>query len=314
MPLKILTYVKGLLAVSEAATCTALSRVVSASHDSLTRILQDAKLVWQILLSSFVRKILGKLSDGYLVIDDTVINKSFAKVIDGLAWVFCSKEGRSVLGLNIVVLAWSNGAVTVPLAIKIWKGGGPSKFDLALELLSYARNFLKIKPKYVVFDSWYSSKKILKRLQKYDWVFYTQIKKNRLFNSIQVQRCRKNPYWMEAGKIDGDFKILVVRHGKKYFATNNLAASKQELLAAYRTRWKIETMFRMLYDQLGLEECQARSTQTQTAHINLCFMAFVVLERTRLETNQTSYELRRSFRFQPELIDNLFTKLNFQGA
>lgn len=314
MPLKIFAYVKGLLAVSETATCTSIARVIQQSHDSLARILQDTKLEWQTLLSSFIRKILGKLSDGYLVIDDTVINKSFAKVIECISWVFCSKEGRSVLGLNIVVLAWSNGVVTIPLAIKIWKEGGPSKYVLALQLLSYAKNILKIKPKYVTFDAWYSSKKILQRLQKYGWTFYTQIKKNRKFNGAQVQRRHKNPYWLEPGTIDGNFKVLVVRNGKKYFITNNLSASKQELLANYRTRWKIETMFRTLYSQLGIEECQARSLQTQTAHINLCFMAFVVLERARLETNQTSYQLRRSYRFHPNLVDNLFVQLNLAGA
>jgi len=314
MPLKIFAYVKGLLVVSETATCVSIARVVKRSHDSLSRILKDRKLEWQTLLSSFILKILGKLDDGYLMIDDTVINKSFAKLIENIAWVFCSKEGRSVLGLNIVVLAWSNGVITIPLAIKIWKEGGKSKFILALQLLSYARNILKIKPKYVVFDSWYASKKILQRLQKYDWIFYTQIKKNRKFNGTQLQRRHKNPYWIEAGAIDSGFQILVARHGKKYFATNNLAVSKQTLLANYRTRWKIETMFRILYNQLGLEECQSRSIQTQTAHIHLCFLAFAVLERARLETNHTSYQLRRSFRFHPEFVDNLFIKLKFQGA
>lgn len=314
MPVKIFTYIKGLLAVSETATCVAMSRVINRSHDSLARILQDTKLEWQTLLSSFIRKILGKLSGGYLMIDDTVINKSFAKVIENIAWVFCSKEGRSVLGLNIVVLAWSNGTITIPLAIKIWKEGGKSKYDLALELLSYARNILKIKPKYVAFDSWYSSKKILQRLQKYGWTFYTQIKRNRKFNGVQVQQRYPNPYWIEAGMIDGNFKVLVVKNGKKYFVTNNLTATKQQLLAAYRTRWHIETMFRVLYNQLGLEECQARSLQTQTAHINLCFMAFVVLERARRENNQTSYQLRREYKFQPKLVDNLFVQLNLVGA
>lgn len=314
MPLKILAYIKGLLIVSETATCTAISRVVGHSHDNLSRILRDTKLEWRTLLSSFIRKILGRLTNGYLMIDDTVINKSFAKVIENISWVFCSKEGRSVLGFNIVVLAWSNGAITIPLAIKIWKKDGPSKYDLALSLLSFARNILKIKPKYVVFDSWYSSKKILRRIQKYGWTFYTQIKRNRKMNGEQVRWRHKHPYWIESGTIDGDFHVLIVRHGKKYFVTNDLTASKQTLIVNYRTGWNIETMFRMLYNQLGLEECRSRSIQTQTAHINLCFMAFAVLERARLETSQTNYQLRRSFSFQPKLVDNLFIKLNFQRA
>ena len=192
MPLKIITGVKGLLTVSESATRAALSRVVNRPHDSLSRILQDTKLEWQTLLSSFIRKILGKLSGGYLMTDDTVVNKSFAKVIDGLAWIFCSMEGRPVLGLNIVVLAWSNGTVTVPLAMKIWERGGKPKYDLALQLLSYARNILRIKPKYAAFDSWYPSQKMLQRLHRYGWAFYPQIKKNRKFNGAQVQRRHPN--------------------------------------------------------------------------------------------------------------------------
>ena len=144
MPVKIFTYVKGLLVAVETATCTSLARVTRVSHDHLSRILTDHKLEWQILLSSCIRKILGTLDDGYLMIDDTVINKSFAKMIDNLSWIFCSKEGRSVLGLNIVVLAWSNGEITIPLAIKLWKKGGKSKYALALDLLRYAKNILKI--------------------------------------------------------------------------------------------------------------------------------------------------------------------------
>lgn len=314
MPVKILTYVKGLLVAVETATCTSLARVTHVSHDHLSRILADRKLEWQTLLSSWIKKILGTLDDGYLMIDDTVINKSFAKMIDNLSWVFCSKEGRSVLGLNIVVLAWSNGVITVPLAVKIWKKGGLSKYELALQLLAYAKNILKIKPKYVAFDSWYSSKKILQRLQKYGWMFYTQIKRNRKFNGKQVWRTHRHPYWIETGTIDGDFRILVVRHGKKYFVTNNLTASKQSLLACYRTRWNIETMFRVLYGQLGLEECQARSLQKQTAHVHLCFLAFTVLEKARIGSDLTQYELRREYRFHPERVDTLFTKLNFQSA
>lgn len=314
MPFKIFTYVKGLLVVSERATCTAMARVTRKSHDSLSRILTDTRLEWQTLLSSLLRKILGKLDDGYLMIDDTVINKSFAKTIENISWVFCSKQGRSVLGLNIVVLAWSNGIVTLPLAIKIWKKGGKSKYTLALQLLSYAKNILKLKPKYVAFDSWYASKEILARLQKYGWTYYSQLKKNRIFNNRSLHGYHRHPYWMEQGKIFGDVSVLVVRHGKKYFVTNNLTSSKKELLAHYKTRWNIETMFRILYNQLGFEECQAQSLTAQTAHIHLTLIAFVVLEKARIDSQQTSYQLRRTYRFQPKLLDNLFSYLNLCPA
>ncbi|OGL76967.1 hypothetical protein A3F52_03285 [Candidatus Uhrbacteria bacterium RIFCSPHIGHO2_12_FULL_47_11] len=314
MPLRIASYLKGLLAVAETATCVSMSRVVGSSHDRLSRILNDDKLKWQTLLLSLILRIVGKLRDGYLIIDDTVIDKSFAKVIENLAWVFCSKKNRSVLGLNVVVLAWSNGTVTIPLAFKIWKDDGKTKIGLALELLSYARNFLKLQPKYVTFDCYYSAKKILKRLMKYKWVFYTQLKKNRKFNGTQLKFSKRNPYWMEQGIIDGNLTVLIVRHGKKYFATNNLEISKSEILASYRTRWIIETMFRMLYDKLGFEECESRSLRAQTAHITLCLMSFILLEQQRQRTEKSWYRLRREYRFNPYKVDLLFNKLKLVTA
>jgi hypothetical protein len=314
MPTKIIPYLKGLLTVSEEATCTAMARVLrgESSHDNLSRILKETRLEWKTLLSNLLLRIFGKLRDGFLIIDDTVIDKSFAKVIENISWMFCSKKNKSVLGLNIVVLAWSNGTVTIPLAFKIWKKDSKkSKYDLALELLSYAKNFLKLSPKYVTFDSWYASKKILRRIQRYNWRFVCQLKKNRKFNGVQLKRYKKHPYWIEQGTIDGTFKVLIVRHGKKYFATNDLELSKKEILDRYKTRWTIETMFRMLHDKLGFGECQARSLKAQTAHIHLCLMSFAMLEKEKQETGKTWYQLRRDYRFDPQKVNILLSKLNF---
>lgn len=316
MPLKIRPYLAGLLCVLESATCTALARVVKdISHDCLSRILKDKKLEWQTLLSGFVSRISGKLHGGYLVVDDTVIDKSFAKVIENISWIFSSKENRAVLGLNPVVLAWSNGTITVPVGVRIWKkGSGVSKYDLALELLHYARNTLKIKPKYVVFDSWYASEKILSTLADWKWTFFCQLKKNRKLNGAQLQRFRAHPYWMARGILTGGVEVSVVRHGKKYFATNDLSLSKKEILAHYKTRWAIETTFRLLHDQLGFEECQMISLQAQTAHIHLCMIALVLVEKEKETTRATGYEILRRCRFYPETAENLLSMVNFGGA
>ena len=119
---------------------------------------------------------------------------------------------------------------------------------------------------------------------------------------------------MESGCIDGNSIVLVVKHGKKYYATNDLNLSKKELRHRYDTRWKIETMFRMLYDKLGIEECETRSLQAQTAHIHLCLMAFILLEKEKQQTGKTWYQLRRDYRFHPQKVDTLLSKLHFQRA
>jgi hypothetical protein len=316
MPSFIKPYLTGLFCVAESATCTALARVVDhASHDRLSRILKNKKLEWQTLLSNLVLRISGKLQNGWLILDDTVLDKSFAKVIENLAWIYSSKEERVVLGLNVVVLAWSNGTITIPLGIKIWKkADGRSKYELARELLAYAKNTLKIKPDFVLFDSWYGSAAILGDITSYGWTFVCQLKKNRLLNGTQLRKFKKHPYWMARGKLQGGIEVSVVRHGGKYFATNDFTLTKAEIFARYDARWAIETMFRFLYDQLGIEECQSISLQCQTAHIHLCLIAHALVEKAKEETNRTGYEIIRSCRFNHANAENLLSMAAFGDA
>jgi hypothetical protein len=104
----------------------------------------------------------------------------------------------------------------------VWHKGGVSKYELALELLSYARNRLKCKPAFVLFDSWYPSKKLLKRIRDYGWYFVCQLKKNRSFDRRPVRAYLPQPYWQAVGGLSGGLKVLVVRYRRKYYATNRL--------------------------------------------------------------------------------------------
>lgn len=314
LPKDVIHYIKGLMCSFENASCVSLSRYSGCSHDSLARVLNGKKFCWQTLLQNFLLRTFGKLQDGYLVIDDTVISKRFARKIENVAWIFDSKIGKSILGLNLVMMAWSDGKITVPLAVKVYqKRSGKTKIDLALELLAYGKK-LRIKPKFVVFDSWYTASAILKKVGQCQWTFVTRLKKNRKLNGIPVRERRRNPYWMEPGTLIGGIKVLVVRHGKKYFASNNLSLSKQELLSAYQSRWEIETVFRALHNKLGLDECQARKLDAQVAHFHLCLLAYIALEQQSFIQKRSFYQIKRACSFDFNNADNLVNMLFFQGA
>ena len=60
-------------------------------------------------------------------------------------------------GCSLVLLGWTNGVLWVPLGRRLWYTGGPSKYALALGLLSYARNRLRCRPESVLCDAWYLS-------------------------------------------------------------------------------------------------------------------------------------------------------------
>jgi len=314
LPKNVITYIKGLICIFENANCASLSKITDCSHDSLTRILNNEKFSWQTLLENFILRISGKLSGGWLIIDDTVISKQFAKKIENLAWVYDSKIGKSIIGLNIVALIWTNGKLTVPIGLKIYKPhSGKTRIDLAIELLQIAKR-LRLRPQYVVFDSWYAASKLMKKIREYQWHFVTQLKSNRTVNGIPLKEIQRNPYWMMAGKISGGLKVLIVRHGKKYFAASNLKLSKQELLAQYKTRWEIETIFRMLHSKLGLDQCESRKLIAQSAHFYLCLMAYTILKNEQYLTGKSIYQIKRKCSFDFKTADNILSKLNFQSA
>jgi DDE family transposase len=297
MPTLVWLYLTALLYYRTSASCVALAEALeTVSHDRLTRLLQSD---WsgQRLLELACRT-LFVWERGYLLIDDTVIPKPFATAIEGLAWVYSRQDRQPVYGLSLVLLVWTNGTVRVPLGMRLWHKGGPSKYELALELLSYARNRLGCRPEYVLFDAWYPSRALLKRIRDYGWSFVCRLKKNRRFNGHAVRHHRRHPYWVESGWLSGGLKVLVVRYGKKYYATNRLTLSAAEVRRLYGVRAQIEEVIRVCKNQLGLTGCQAHSERAQRHHITCCLVAFCVLERERQDRRLSNYKLKRQLSFK----------------
>jgi putative transposase len=297
MPELLWLYLTALLYYRTSATCVALAEALeTVSHDRLTRLLRSD---WsgQRLLELALRT-LFVWERGYLIIDDTVIPKPFAMAIEGLAWVFSSLERKPVYGLSLVLPVWTNGTLRIPLGMRLWRKSGPSKYALALELLSYARNRLRCRPDFVLFDAWYPSRALLKRIRDYGWYFVCRLKKNRRFNGHAVRHHRRHPYWAECGWLSGGLKVLVVRHGKKYYATNRLTLTAVEVRRLYGFRSQIEEVIRVCKDQLGLTGCQARSARAQRHHLACCLVAFCVLERERYDRQLSIYKLKRQLSFK----------------
>ncbi len=297
MPELLWRYLTALLYYRTSGSCVALAEALeTVSHDRLARMLQGD---WsgQTLLELTLRT-LFVWSRGYLILDDTVIPKPFATAMESLAWVFSSQERKPVYGFSLVLLVWTNGTLRIPLGIRLWHKGGPSKYALALELLSYARNHLRCRPAYVLFDAWYPSKALLKRIRDYGWYVVCRLKKNRRFNGQPLRAYRRHPDWAETGRLTGGLKVLVVRYGAKYFATNRLTLPAAEVRRLYRARAQIEEVIKVCKDQLCLTGCQARSERAQLHHIICCLAAFCVLERERHERHLSIYKLKRQLSFR----------------
>jgi hypothetical protein len=135
MPELLWLYLTALLYYRTSSSCVALAEArETVSHDRLTRRLQ-AEWSGQTLLEVAYRTLFVQ-QRGDLILDDRVIPKPFASAMEGLAWVFSSQERRPVYGFSLVLLVWTDGRLRIPLGLRLWRRGGPSKYELALELLS----------------------------------------------------------------------------------------------------------------------------------------------------------------------------------
>jgi hypothetical protein len=74
-------------------------------------------------------------------------------VADAVSWVWSSRVGKPIWGMQVVLLLWTDGKWKVPLGMRLWRKGGPSKVAWAIGLLSQAQR-RGLQPAYVLCDSW----------------------------------------------------------------------------------------------------------------------------------------------------------------
>jgi hypothetical protein len=239
MPERLWIYLMALLYFPRVSTCVPIAAAFAhATHDCLTRRL-NGRWSGQILLAVALRT-LFTVTGGWLIIDDTVVVEPYARQLGEAAGVWSNKDKKVRFGVSVVLWVWTDGQVRIPVAFRVWKKEGPSKYVLALELLSYARNRLKCKPQFVLFDSWYPAKPLLKRIRDYDWYLVCQLKKNRSFAGRALPTSLHQPYWQAVGELTGGLKVCVVQYRRKYYATHRRSVTAKEVRQHSKIRHAVE--------------------------------------------------------------------------
>lgn len=189
-----LGYLRGLLSRVARANCVRIAERAGMGHDGLTRMLSKTTIDAEAYIRTYLVSMFVRLNVGSIIIDDTALNKEFARKIEGCSWVWSSAKEKTIFGYNVVALCWSDGTRTIPL---IWrwyeKETKETKIDLAVDMLEYAKKRLNIEPEYVLFDSFYAADKILKRCEEYGWKYLGRVKKNRLLNGTQIRHLHATP-------------------------------------------------------------------------------------------------------------------------
>lgn len=150
------------------------------AHDAFTRLLHrlepDPDALWD-----EVRPLL-RTTGGVLVLDDTVLDKPFARHMGPVGHHWSGRHKRAVRGIDPVTLPWTDGDALWPCDYRaVNPAEAATKNDLFREMvrIAHARG---LAPRCVVFDAWYSGKENLEAVRACGWHFLTQVRCNRRVN------------------------------------------------------------------------------------------------------------------------------------
>jgi hypothetical protein len=88
-------------------------------HDALNRLLRLMPLSTRVLMELLIAWVKHR-KDGYLCIDDVVVERAFAKKLPWVGWTYSFAKKRKVYRLHIVVVLWcsSDGRFSIPVAFR----------------------------------------------------------------------------------------------------------------------------------------------------------------------------------------------------
>ncbi|MDQ5955989.1 MAG: transposase [Chlamydiota bacterium] len=267
-----------LIAMQKAYSCTEAARVhpnERVSHDAILTMLHrlepTEESLWQ-ESSQFVDK-----SKGYLVIDDSTLDKPYASKMDLVSYQWSGKHHRVVKGINLQSIIWTDADSHIPIDYRIYDKAktGLTKNDHFREMLLKAKE-RRFSPKYVLFDSWYASLENLKQIRNLEWLWMMRLTPTRLVNpdnqgnipisEVEIKESGSlvhlKPYrWIKV------FKIVSKKGDIEYWGTNDLNMSELQRLSCSEKAGIIEEYHRGIKQFCGVERCQARTGKVQKNHI-----------------------------------------------
>ncbi|MBI3335425.1 MAG: transposase [Candidatus Portnoybacteria bacterium] len=298
-------YVQFLIAAQNNFTCTELSKVSpeAMAHDAPTRLLNQEKLTPTLLWKNVKAHV--RVKEGYLIADDSVIDKPHSNDMDLVHWQYSGTRHQIVKGIGLETLLWTGiEGQHIPIDYRVYDKDtdGKTKNQHFQDMIR-STLYRGFSPEYILMDTWYTSLENLKLIDKVNWKWIAPLRKNRIVSATphHHQHLEELSIPDEGGivhlKAYGFIKVFktVSKDGDvEYYATNDINLSKHDVERIYTKRWKIEEYHRGLKQQTGIAKCQARKARFQRNHIWCSLNALVVLELYRIKTNISWQEAKLS--------------------
>lgn len=271
------------------------------------------------------------------ILDDTTAEKTTKKA-ERVSRVFDHVISRCVLGYKVQILCVTDGVSTIPVDFSIHREKGEkgdyglkvgerrhqfrkkrdkgspsmerlretdkSKLDVAVEMIARAWR-MRIRPGYVLADSWYLSEKLLRGIIDIGkgTLHYLGMAKmgnttykvgGRLMNAMELiaryererwHECREYHCWYVT--LNGEYsrtgipvRIFLVKYGRNktwnVLVTTDMRMSFVKAFETYQMRWGIEVLIKDCRQNLGFAKCQSNDFDALVGDITITLMTYLV--------------------------------------
>jgi hypothetical protein len=271
----------------------------------------------------------------FLTIDDSLAHKDKAtSKLDSVDWLFDHNRHQTVRASNHVVLRIHWGAFHFPLLWRLYLRQSTvrrrnrrrskdnklcyhSKLELTRQMLEQVLPLLpKGCPVYVLFDSWYTSAKLVRWVRQQGWHVIAGVKSNRNLSgqkltswhaklkgrsyekvSLDLANGQKRTYWARSiqGRIKdvpGEVRVVISQkapgaQAPRYFLCTDLKLSAQAILERYQLRWGQEVDYWHVKLQLGLGDFRLQSYEAISKWYAIVYLVLTFLYWQRYEHEKT---------------------------
>lgn len=284
------------------------------SHDQVNRYLAGEKITPRLVWENVANQVVFT-PKGYLVFDDTVLDKHHSFAIELVRRQYSGNAHGVIKGIGVVTCIYVNPELDqfwlIDYRIYDPDGDGKSKLDHVQEMLSHTVYHKQLPFQAVLMDTWYATKDLMLFIESLEKVYYCPIKHNRQVDDSggqtpyqRVDALNWHPTELKQGKlikIKGFpkdhkvqcFRVAVSTHRTDFVVTNDLAQTSTEATQQVcGFRWKIEQLHREGKQVTGLEACQCRKARIQRNHIGCALLVWARLNALAKPEGQTIYQLK----------------------
>ncbi|MDF1756944.1 MAG: transposase [Legionellaceae bacterium] len=290
--------------------------VSDISHDLVNLYLKRERLtasdVWLEVKSDIVFS-----DNGYVVFDDTVLDKSHSRHIESVRWQYSGNAHAVIRGIGLVNCIYVN-----PETQQFWvidfrifdpEKDGKGKADHVKDMLNNIIFHKKIPFKTVLMDTWYATSTLMLFINDHSKIFYCPMRKNRLAKS-PITDDKYKPIrdfeWSDSELSQGKYIRLkgMPEHLKMKMFSVAVSPNRTDCVVTNDTsqhcsddtkqicaiRWYVEQFHREVKQLTGIDKCQCRKQRIQRNHIACAIHVWVNLKKLAYKTAQTVYQIKKN--------------------